>query len=715
MTKRIICIFLLLLGLVLAFAGCNDTPEPVMKTIRVQYRATSGGSIQGASIIQHKEVEEGTIAYFDMVTAVEDEGYRFVGWSDGKKEKFHKAALTESAVITAQFEKVENVIINYKASEGGRIAGTTTQIIEKGGTTALVEARANEGYRFVGWSDGVTEAARTDLADSDKTITAMFSDKVKVTYKAEEGGSILGEATQSRVIGTKTNQVQVVTQKGYRFIGWDDGSMDVRRADIATDEVVYTAKFLRYYTLEVTYDRERGILEGSTHQNVDKGALCTTVIANPREGYDFVCWSNGSKDPELSIELFEDTVIEALFSYESSGLPVISIDTITGEDVVSKVEYIDCVISVFDTEGDYHIFNQDAQIRGRGNSTWGWEKKPYKFKLDMKRDLFGFGAAKDWVLMADYGDQSLLRNCLAYQTAKQLGALESTTDCQSVEVYLNGKYHGIYLLCEQIEVNENRVDISKDTGIINAGFLVEMDGWAGSHNEKDPFVEAGDPLNTGRKYTIKAPDYDELTDAHKDYIAGYLIGCINLIFDEDSDYSQIESLMDLQSFAESYIIGELFKCADLDYSSFYMYKDVDGKLVCGPAWDYDMACGNSNHKGGDVRRYDYLWARNKNPWYNGLMKHPEFVELVSKTLYENEKLITDTINSIYRYAYDHKAAYEKNFTRWDILGQQVGFNPWEIANLTTWSAHVEYTRTFLKNSMAFLKKTYPYTPPIEGE
>ncbi|MBQ7907614.1 MAG: CotH kinase family protein [Clostridia bacterium] len=707
MVKRMLALTVALLGIVFVLVGCNSEPEPADITVKVEYKATTGGTVQGEAT-QIKVVKEGQSAYFNMVTAVASPGYRFVGWSDGTEAKFHSAALTKSAVITANFEKIENVVITYEAAEGGRILGAPSQTLEKGGTTALVQAKADTGWRFIGWSDGVTTDTRTDTADDNKTITALFSNKVKVVYQAAEGGTILGEITQNRVIGTSTNQVQVVAKSGYRFIGWDDGRTDVRRSDVATDEVVHTALFLRYYKLDITYDQARGILEGSTHQNVDEGAKCATVTAVPLAGYDFVCWSNGSKDPVLSIELTEDTELEAFFSYESHGLPVISIDTATGGDVTSKTEYIVCEISVYDTEGDYHVFNQDAKIRGRGNSTWGWPKKPYKFKFDMKRDLFGFGKAKDWVLMADYGDQSLLRNCLAYQTARELGALVSSPDCQSVEVYLNGEYHGIYLLCEQIEVNENRVDVSKDTTTVDTGYLIEMDGWAGTYNESDPWITAGDQLNANRRYTIKFPDEEGITDAHKDYIKGYIDGCMEILYNGGT-YEEVQEQMDVQSFAEAYIISELFKCADVDYSSFYLYKDAGGKLVCGPAWDYDMACGNSNHKGGDVRRYDYLWAKNKNPWYKGLLNFKEFEELVAKTLYENEKLITDTINGIYDYAYDHSEAYEYNFTKWKILGQQVGFNPWDIANLTTWKAHVEYTRTFVKNSMAFLKKTYPYT------
>ena len=98
-----------------------------------------------------------------------------------------------------------------------------------------------------------------------------------------------------------------------------------------------------------------------------------------------------------------------------------------------------------------------TEIRGRGNSTWGYPKKPYKLKLDKKTDLFGMGKNKHWVLLASYNDTSFMRNTISYGLSGQLGM--PFCDSVWVEVVLNGRKIGNYMLCEQIRVDETRVDV----------------------------------------------------------------------------------------------------------------------------------------------------------------------------------------------------------------------------------------------------------------
>ena len=710
--KKVLLIIISLLTLFI-LVGCSENRVETVK-ISVEYEALEGGKIDGAKM-QEKEVEKGEFAHFNGVYAVADNEYRFVEWSDGKTDRFRADSLDESKKFTAIFEKIPYSVVTYATNGGGIIDGENTQRLENGYYTTKVTAIANENYYFVSWSDGVTEATRQDIVDTDKTITAIFSDKYKIKYEALEGGYIFGTTEQSISYGQSSQTVRAIANKGYEFIGWSDGNTKISRTDIVTGDTVVCAYFRKYHTIEFGCDSLYGKLEGTLKQKVFDGEITTSVTAIPDEGYSFMCWSNGETSSTIQVTATESTYIHAYFSLKSTGLSVISIETELDEkgnnkEITSRTEYVGCVITVFDPFTGYNVINETAQIRGRGNSTWtqpAFYKKPYKIKFDFKQNLFGYGEAKDWVLMADYSDKSLLRNFMAYSLAGTFTALGASPDCQIVEVYLNGMYHGTYLLCEQIEINENRVEIGEDSSVIDTGYLVEMDGWAGSNNEDDPYVSVPDSLNGNRRYTIKGPDSDELTDAHKDYIAGYLKGCLEII--AGNDYEEIKRLVDVESFAQAYIVHELFKCPDVDYSSFYLYKKEGGKLYCGPVWDFDMACGNAGHKNGNSYKYNYLWARYHNPWYKGLLEHSEFVALVAKTLNEYKPQIEECLESYFDWAYENSESLKKNFEKWDILGIYVWPNPSALTNLKTWEEHVEYVRTFLKNSMSFMVSNYPYS------
>ena len=148
-------------------------------------------------------------------------------------------------------------------------------------------------------------------------------------------------------------------------------------------------------------------------------------------------------------------------------------------------------------------------VRGRGNSTWEWEKKPYALKFDKKQEVLGMPKHKRWCLIANYMDRTHLRNRIAYH----LGAhskLDYTTRNEFVEVYMNGRYEGCYLLTEQIKVDANRVNVGENTG-----FLLEFDTY---FDEEVRFrTPASDiPVN------VKFPDPEDLSEARLDALKEYL-------------------------------------------------------------------------------------------------------------------------------------------------------------------------------------------------
>lgn len=765
----VICIVLFLL------CACTDGQVPEIKTTNLvaTYVAGEGGYIDGKTT-QQKTVNEGSSFATSLVTAIPNDGYKFVSWDDGKAEASRSDLLTESKAYKAIFEKYDTAIITYQATEGGIILGNSIQQIELGGTTETVKASAKPGYRFVGWSDGLANEIRSDLADTDKIVTAnfelilygtiyyesgkggkiegnktqiveyglsteevcavadtgyrfmgwsdgvmeptrsdlvdgdksvfaTFSDGVNVTYQATEGGSLSGEISQRVLWDKLSSEVVAVPNDGYKFVKWSDGVKTASRQDGAIADLDVTAIFKRYYVVDfASYNEKRGTVEGAIHQEIIEGMDGDFVSAIPAEGYQFVCWSNGETNTSMFVNGKENATYYAYFCEVSSGLPVVSITTENGASITSKETYINCVITVLDTEDDtYHVCEEGAQIRGRGNSTWNkFDKKPYKIKFNTKQNLFDNGKAKDWVLLADYIDNALIRNMLAYEVAEELDTLRATPDCQSVEVYLNGEYRGVYLLCEQIEINNHRVEICEDETLVDTGYLVEMDGWS------DPVqVKVPDQLKSDRKYTIKAPDSDVITAEQKAFIEQYLKDCIAAI--RGDDYERVKELLEVESFAEAYIIYELFKNPDTNYSSLYFYKDAGGKLVCGPVWDFDMSIGNVNHKGNGVfENTKTLWSKENCPWFNALLNHEEFVALVGEKLLYYKGVILETLERKYEYIYAHADAYKKNFEKWDVIGKNTWTNPPYIVKIKTWEEHVEYTKQYLDASLSYLVEYY---------
>ena len=164
----------------------------------------------------------------------------------------------------------------------------------------------------------------------------------------------------------------------------------------------------------------------------------------------------------------------------NTGLPVVYVDTEGGKGVYSKTEYVPASLYI-NGAGKYETLQPvSCSIRGRGNTTWTWPKKPYLIKLEEKASVLGMNKHKRWVLLANFMDRSLMRNLVSMKVAS-LTSLDWTPGCVPVEVVLNGKHQGSYLLIEQVRVDKHRVNITEMKPEDNAGdaltggYLLELD------------------------------------------------------------------------------------------------------------------------------------------------------------------------------------------------------------------------------------------------
>lgn len=148
--------------------------------------------------------------------------------------------------------------------------------------------------------------------------------------------------------------------------------------------------------------------------------------------------------------------------------PKLKIYVENGGVIDSKDEYKNVTVELVD--GYEIVMSAKGRAKGRGNATWGYDKKPYKIKFDEKQSLFGLTANKDWVLLAEYCDKSLMRTAYMCELAQTVG-LPYPIHYHHVQLYLNGKYHGMYVLTDQVEKKKGRVNIEDD------GFLFENDNY----------------------------------------------------------------------------------------------------------------------------------------------------------------------------------------------------------------------------------------------
>ena len=445
-----------------------------------------------------------------------------------------------------------------------------------------------------------------------------------------------------------------------------------------------------------------GKVLGASSQTISPGKVSRQVVAHANDFCVFTGWSDGVKDAIRSGETFEkNSTITANFELVRTGLPWIEITMPAGDEVVSKDIYETVTVTAMDGDGNVSLDSVAGKLRGRGNATWKMEKKSYKLKLDKKENLLntGTGPAKDWVLLANHCDQSLIRNQVAFYLARNMEGIEYTVGCQQVEVFINGIYKGVYLLTEQIEVQENRLNLSYDTGTLDTGYLVELDDYADDDNptgENKTFVVAGDKM-----FSLKS----DVAPAQIPYIKGYLQKVHDAIM--SGEEHRVRKYVDLDSCIDAYLIEEFTMNIDVGWSSFFFYKKAgDDHIYFGPLWDFDLAIGNDKRlrDGGSKGFYvgdSHSEFKQRSLWFGALMEQHWFRVLVRKRWEEKRDLFADA--SAYAAVCTElvRDAAERNFDIWGSLGKRINQEPDHIVAYTTYDQHAD-------NAVAWLADRYEW-------
>lgn len=355
---------------------------------------------------------------------------------------------------------------------------------------------------------------------------------------------------------------------------------------------------------------------------------------------------------------------------QTTGLPIIRVDTRDGQAITSKQDYLDANVRIVDPdhpENNVEDLDYEDRIRGRGNSTWNYPKKPYRLKLDKKTSLFGLTAAKSWVLLANYQDPTLMLNAVTFEMGQRFG-LPFTGHAEHVELFLNGEYQGNYVLTEQVQVGKGRVDVDEDDG-----FLVELDVY---YDE--------DPKFTTQHYhlpvMIKSPE--DLDDEHGyDFVKDALNGLEAAMVDASFPNSGYRDLVQMTTLADFLLINELVRNTELVWpKSTYLYRDAEGGIGFGPLWDFDWAFGYSGH---GHQYFDTAeGALQLHGFFQRFFDDPQFVATYKARWAELRDQIVSMPDYIDALAARLQRSQAQNFWKWPEAGN-AGFEQ-EIQDLRQW-------------------------------
>lgn len=411
--------------------------------------------------------------------------------------------------------------------------------------------------------------------------------------------------------------------------------------------------------------------------------------------------------------------------FQVSNLPTVAFNTPGMEQIMSKDDKKKgSTVYVIAEDGTYLLSDDNAQMKGRGNASWTMDKKPFQIKFDKKQRILpdAPAKAKKWTLINNHGDKTLMRNKIAFEMSR-LAGIAYTPYCRFVDVIYNGEYEGCYQLCDQVEVNPGRVEVTEmtpeDTAGENltGGYLIEVDAYA--DQEKSWFRS-----RRGTPVTIKSPDEDEITPAQTKYITDFYNSLEDAVFSRDFTDPEIgfRKYIDIQSLINYFIVGELDGNPD-QYWSTYMYKDRnDPKLHVGPIWDVDLGFDNDNRHYPIDNKRDYLYLTGSVAGENFRSAITRMVLTDSgskKALQETWSRLREYGNFTSEYFSDRidewsaeiDESQQLNFRRWNILNTLVHQNP---RALGSFKAEVEAVKDYLTKRFARLDSFIGRVPVSSG-
>ena len=321
-----------------------------------------------------------------------------------------------------------------------------------------------------------------------------------------------------------------------------------------------------------------------------------------------------------------------------TGLPSVYITTPDKAQITSKDEWLEnATISISGAQNnDWNFEPVTTSIRGRGNTTWGLPKNPYAIKLDKKKEIMGMPAHKRWVLLANYLDNSFIRNSMAFYYS-EIFEMDYTVKGQFVDLFMNGEYAGLYWFGEAIKVDSNRININDGTKKMedseDKDYLIELDVY---FDEPVKFRSSIRDL----PYMIKNDDYmiddnKELTSggqARLERLQNKITALENLLYPDAADVENLNDcsapdetyaqIIDIDSWAKFWCVNELMSNNELGHpkSCYFTFESSNDTFKVGPIWDFDYCSTVKSN----------ICTTKNTIYYNALFKSPVFISKVKE-------------------------------------------------------------------------------------
>lgn len=491
--------------------------------------------------------------------------------------------------------------------------------------------------------------------------------------------------------------LEILSQDRTKVLYYGDYS-DIDVAESLSGNKYYNAKpipgeeNIKYTITYAVKNGKGGKIEGSAEQHLKYGEKTTGVKAVADSGYVFMNWSDGSTDAERAPEtVTRDKVIYAIFVKEGEEGIVADmyITTNTGSPIRNKT-YVDGTVKIVSSNKEYALDAMKMQIRGRGNSSFNGgasqtsydSKNSYRLKLETKEKLMGLGESgnRDWVLNSNKFDPSNLRNFGMWTLAEKMGTLPFNIECSWVNMYINGEYRGLYMVTELVEVAKGRVEVDDNVSSTDKGFLIELD-FRGNQEDGvlglDYFYIDGYPGDSDNpvEFVIKS-NVDSTDDTAA--IEAYMKKCHNAIM--SGNRALINTFIDIPSMIDMFIIEEFSKDVDVGVASFFVQKNVGGKLYFTAPWDFDFGFGSYgpsvSHKG------FFSEQSSRCLWFKTLIKQSWFREEVKARMTMLSPAVAQTIEAIKEKGQELYAASDRNCVFWNMYGNH--FHGYISSNISTY-------------------------------
>ena len=512
-------------------------------------------------------------------------------------------------------------------------------------------------------------------------------------------GSVLSTTPDDDYTRHKYNAFD--TNRGTHFMARDVGGWV--GLDLGVQQVI---RRVRVFPMPDRHDQFNGaIFQGADNpefnnptnlftvtQGLTPGQYATYTITNTQAFRYVRCINFDHRCSVAELEFYADTDAQTVLYPQLTNLPTVYLETKGNFDFVNKENWVSSQVGRVVVVGAPSAGAFSAEIRGRGNSTWEFmDKKPFRIRFPdgESQNFLGLPAkARNWTLIANAVDKTMLRNALAFEISKALG-FEYTPPAKMVDVVLDGFYYGAYMASDHIQVNQYRINIDEivasDVTLPNlsGGYHLEIDAYA-ADEEFHFYTPRGVP------FTIQSPDiYHPI--AHK-WIEDHIKKTEALLF-EDPDLA-VERYIDLESAVKYYIHSELTGNCDAYWCIPCYKKRNDDKLYFGPVWDYDQAFLTNNRVPKD---YETLNTQHGSaqPWFRQIMK----TNAAKKKLQSIWQQVKDDNlkQQLFDYLDENAALLQKsqalNFERWNSLNRKVWF---EDALFNSYQEYIDFVKWFIE-------------------